>query len=65
MDSKVVLTTNRSKRKSGSTQNTIERHFQPEQANCPHHEAEPLLLLSPGPISNHNQVWLLRSNKQT
>jgi len=48
---------------SGTTHNTMERHFQPDQGNCPHREAEPLLLLSPGPKLNHNQVWLLRSNK--
>ena len=53
----------RSNLNSGTTQNTIERHFQLEQGNCPQHEAEPLLLLSPGPKLNHNQVWLLRSNK--
>lgn len=51
--------------KSGTTQNTMERHFQPEQGHCSHHEAEPLLLVSPGPKLSHNQVWLLRSNKRT
>ena len=50
---------------SGPTQNTMERHFQPEQGNCPHHEAEQLLLLSAGPKLNHNQEWLLRSYKHT
>jgi len=50
---------------SGTTQNTREIHFQSEHGNCPHHEAEPLLLIPPDPISNHNQVWLLRRNKHT
>ena len=50
---------------SRTTQNTIERHFQPEQGNYPHHEVEPLLLPSPFPTSNNNQIWLQRSNKRT
>jgi hypothetical protein len=65
MDSKIVLTATRSNMNAGTTQNTMERHFQPEQGHCSHLEAEPLLLLSPCPKRNHIQVWLLRSNKDT
>jgi len=55
----------RSNMSSGTTQNTMERHFQPGRSHCPHHETKPVLLLSSGPKLNHNQVWLLRSNNST